>query len=719
MAETQSTKRLLWLLRALILWVVTIFLRLIWLQVVQHDDLLRQAQAQQQKLVPIQAERGSILDRAGQPLAKSLPAESVLINPKKVSDAAVAAKLLGPVLGLNEAQLTERIRSANLRGSGFMWLKRKVTADEAARVRSYNLAYVEFAPETRRFYPHGQLASHVVGTVGIANPNDTVERGTAGVEMSMDDDLAGSPGQVRVFNDVKQNAYDQVVARKPEPGSDILLTIDQNLQYEAEKEIERAAKASSAKSGSIVVLDPRNGEILAMANYPTFDPNEPPSASEPPGARTNLAVQTPFEPGSVFKVVTLTAALETTKLRPETPINCGNGVLNLLGRVIHDTHAHGTLSMADVLAQSSNIGAIQIGLRVGDRELYHYVRKFGFGRKTGVDLPGESPGILRKVEAWTPTSIGSVAMGQEVSVTSLQLALAGAAVANGGLLPKPKLILGRKKKGEAMERVPDDQPERIMKPETAIQMRQMMEGVVLHGTGTRYATLKGYTSGGKTGTAQIYDSKAHEYTHSYNASFVGFAPVTNPQIVVAVTLNGTKGGSAAFGGPVAGPPFRSVAMTALRMLDVPKDLPDSFAPGPAPVGEAANDLSIADLGSAHNDDAVRSPSLNAHNADAVRSRSVSSVTPPPVLADAPGQTGGSTSTDTKGTSPDRRPFLNSALVGPRVPDFRGMTLRAVLQESAASGVQIEVLGNGLARNQEPAAGTVLAPGTRVRVQFTR
>lgn len=703
MPETQSTRRLLWLLRLLILWVVTIFLRLIWLQVVEHDDLLKLAQSQQQKLVPIQAERGSILDRAGQPLAKSLPAESVLINPRKVPDAAVAAKLLAPILGLNEAQLTEKISSAKLRGSGFMWLKRKVSADEAERVRRDNLSYVEFMTETRRFYPHGQLAAHVLGTVGIANPNDTVERGTAGVEMSMDDDLAGLPGQIRVFNDVKQNSYDQVIARKPEPGTDITLTIDQNLQYEAEKEVERAAIASGAKTGSIVVLNPYNGEILAMANYPTFDPNDPPSPAEPPGARTNLAIQTPFEPGSVFKVVTLTAALETTNLRPDTPINCGNGVFNLLGRVIHDTHAHGTLSLANVLAQSSNIGAIQIGLKVGDQQLYRYVRKFGFGRKTGVDLPGESPGILRKLEQWTPTSIGSVAMGQEVSVTSLQLALAGAAVANGGMLPKPKLILARQKRGEAVERVPDDQPERIMKPETAIQMRQMMEGVVLHGTGTRYATLKGYTSGGKTGTAQIYDVKAHEYTHSYNASFVGFAPVTNPQIVVAVTLNGTKGGTAAYGGPVAGPAFRTVAMTALRMLDVPKDLPESFSPGAAPAGDDAGDLSIADLGS-------------AHNADAVRSRSVSSVTLPPVQADASGQSEAPMSPD---NSPDRRPFFDSALVGPKVPDFRGMTLRAVLAESAATGVQIEVLGNGLARNQEPPAGTVLAPGARVRVQFTR
>src|ERR1035437_3610795 len=419
MPETQSTKRLLWLLRALIVWVVAIFLRLVWLQVLQHDDLLRQAQSQQQRVVPIQAQRGSILDRSGQPLAKSLPAESVLVNPKRIKDAAVAANLLAPILGLDPGQLAEKIRTASRRDLGFLWVKRKVTASEAERVRSYHLEFVEFRPETRRFYPHGQLAAHVLGSVGIANPNDTIEQGTAGVELQLDDDLAGVPGQMRVFNDVKQNPYDSVVARKPEPGADITLTIDQNLQYEAEKEIARAAQASGAKSGSIVVLNPNNGEILAMANWPTFDPNEPPSPGETPGARSNLAVAAPFEPGSVFKVITLAAALESTNLTPETLIKRGNGRITLFRRVIHDHNRYSTLSMADVLANSSNIGAIQIGLKVGEQKLYEYVRKFGFGRKTGIELPGESAGMLRRLSQWEPTSIGSVAMGHEVGTTSI------------------------------------------------------------------------------------------------------------------------------------------------------------------------------------------------------------------------------------------------------------------------------------------------------------
>ena len=706
MPETQSSKRLLWLLYALLGWAGAIFLRLIWLQGLHHDDLLKLAQQQQQHTVEIQAQRGSILDRTGQPLAKSLPAESVCVNPQKIHDAAVAAALLAPELKLETAKLREKIDGAMRRGSGFLWIKRKVSAEEAERVRSMKLDWVEFRMETRRFYPHGQLAAHVLGSTGIVNQNDTIERGNAGIERSFDDELSGTPGQVRVFNDVKQNPYDSVVARKPEPGSDVMLTIDPNLQYEAEKELAKAAKASASKSGSIVVMNPYTGEILAMANYPTFDPNEPPASGEPKNARDNLAVTSPFEPGSVFKVITLSAALESTKLTPETMINCGNGSINVFGRVVHD-HTRGVLSMADVLAKSSNVGAIQIGLRVGDRNMYKYVRQFGFGKKTGIDLPGESSGMLTRVEKWSASSIGSVAMGHEIGVTSIQMALAGAAIANGGLLVKPRIVMGEKRPGESLEKFATEKPVRIIAPETAIKMRMMMEGVVLHGTGHKYATLRGYTSGGKTGTAQIYDREAGAYTHNYNASFLGFAPVANPQVVIAVTLHGSRGGDVGFGGPVAGPVFREVAMTALRMLDVPKDLPETMLRASRDDAHVdANDLPIASL----------SAGLRSEEEQALPS--VPFVTPPPVQAGsvAPPASESGASQD---ANLNRRPFFTSALVGPKVPDFRGMTLRAVLEESSAAGLSVEVLGSGLARNQAPAAGTVLPPGARVRVQFTR
>jgi cell division protein FtsI (penicillin-binding protein 3) len=354
--------------------------------------------------------------------------------------------------------------------------------------------------------------------------------------------------------------------------------------------------------------------------------------------------------------------------------------------------------MADVLAKSSNIGAIQIALKTGEKPLYKYQRLFGFGQKTGIELAGESGGNLRDVKQWMPSSIGSLAMGHEVSVTSLQLAVAGAAIANGGLKVKPRLVIARQKPGQPPQRIPGEMPVRILRPETAITMRQMMEGVVLHGTGRGLANLKGYTSGGKTGSAQIYDAKVHAYTHNYNASFLGFAPVANPQIVIAVTLNHTTGGSLGYGGPVAAPVFREVAMDALRMLDVPKDLPESdtkLARGSD--NNAPNDLS--------NKAGLFAPPGQ---------RPVSSVTPPPVREDA------SASAET--SSPDRRPFLTASTGmsgGSRTPDFSGKSLRSVLEESAAAGFPVEVHGSGLARSQDPPPGTPIRPHALVRVQLGR
>jgi cell division protein FtsI (penicillin-binding protein 3) len=638
MLETQSTRRLKWLLWCLLAWVGCIFTRLVSLQVYQHDELLRQAQIQQQKTEQIPALRGSILDRFGQPLAKSLPADSICVNPQKIQNPGVAASMLAGLLELDRKKLYERMTSAKLRGSGFLWVKRKVSADEAERVRSLKLDWVEFRPEMRRYYPRNEMASHVVGSTGVVDDSDA-DRGNAGIELAFDEELSGRPGQARVYTDVKQNAYDSVVIRPPDPGVNIKLTLDPNLQYVAEKALDKAMEATHARSGSIVAVNPYQGDILAMANSPRFDPNNPPGKGEPPNARSNIAISTPFEPGSVLKVVTLSSALETTSLRPDSIINCLNGLIKFPGREIHDEHRYGALSMADVLAKSSNIGAIQIGLKVGSAELYKYERRFGFGQKSGVDLPGESAGLLHPVKDWGATSIASIAFGHEIAVTSLQLALAGAAIANGGMMVKPRIVLSRQKPGHSEERFEPEKAERILSPETAIQMRQMMEGVVLRGTGRGLANLSGYTSAGKTGTAMIYDTKTHLYTHHYNASFLGFAPVTNPQVVIIVTLEDTSGGTSAFGGPVAAPVFREVATHALRILDVPKDLPEKTSP----------DLPLR---------SASSPAHDLDQADADQP-SVSSVTPPPVRAGLPASSGGLVSP--QGESPGRRPFLITAM----------------------------------------------------------
>jgi cell division protein FtsI (penicillin-binding protein 3) len=756
MREHQSTQRLKWLLWLMLAWVVAIFGRLAFLQVFRHDELLRLAQSQQQKTVEIEATRGTIFDRLGQPLAKTLPAESICVNPMKIPDVEVAADILSRVLDLDRKDLFKRIQIAKGRKSGFMWVKRKVEAEEAERVRSLRLDWVEFRGETRRFYPHGQLAAHVLGSMGITDADGVIEHGTGGVEQSFDDDLSGQPGVGRVYNDVRQNAYDTLVTRQPEPGANLTLTVDTNLQYDAEHALEEAVQRTHARTGSLVAMNPYTGDILALANYPTYDPNYPLKPHEPASDRSNLAVSAPFEPGSVFKVITLSAALETTPLTPDSIINCGGGTMKLMGRVIHDAPGDrfASLSMADVLAHSSNIGAINIGLRVGKDNMYEYVRRFGFGRKTGIDLPGESSGMLRRKQNWEATSLASVAMGHEVGATSIQLAQAGAIVANGGLMVKPRIVNSRQKPGAAAEILPQEKPQRIIAPETAIKMRQMMEGVVLHGTG-RKAILHGYTSGGKTGSAQIYDFKTRTYTHAYNASFVGFAPVSNPQIVIAVTLIGTTGSVNGFGGATAAPVFHDVAMSALRMLDVPKDLPETSVRVAAVQNDdkgEANDVAIAGLTTppdlfaepGRTANASMKPPANIPTASSrpapapqaqkaseparslvASSRAVPSVTPPPVQ--------GAASASANAASQDRRPFLDSRVLhsqasgnhaaenapGSRVPDFRGMTLNTVLEESAATGLPVEVLGDGLARNQDPPPGTVLPRGARVRVQFAR
>jgi cell division protein FtsI (penicillin-binding protein 3) len=682
MYESESTKRVQMIARVALVWAAILVVRLIHLQIISHGEFVRLAQQQHEKPLKVEAPRGTIFDRSGIPLAKSLPVDSVCVNPKRIPDLSVAAQILAGVLDLDATTLYAKLRDAAGRQSGFMWVKRRISIEESKRLRSMKLDWIELRAESHRFYTNGQLASHVVGSV------DFDQQGNSGLELSLNDDLQGVAGEMTLLRDVKDNAYASEVESKPVPGKDVTTTIDSRIQFVAERAIAAAAVSSHAHSGSVVVINPRNGEVLAMANYPTFDPNEPSARNQPITWRNNLAITSPYEPGSVFKVVTLSAALETTSMRPATVVNCGNGVLRLGSRTIHEAHhGYGLLSMADVLARSSNIGAIQIGLRVGSEKMYEYMRRLGFGSDTGVPLPSESGGVVRKLSRWGSTSLASMSMGHEVSVTAVQLAQLCSIIANGGLRVQPKLILKKQRPGEAAEIEADAKPVRVLRPETAITMRKMMEGVVIlpYGTGHRTARLSGYTSGGKTGTAQIYDFATHQYTHHYNGSFIGFAPVTNPAIAIAVTLNGTSG-TAGYGGQVAAPVFREVATAALRLLDVPKDLPEE-APDEKPGHVDRDDVAIAGL------DPMLAPELE------------SSV--PPMLVQGPP------------TSPDQHLFANAAVEGPRAPNFVGKTMRDVIQSAADSGMQVELIGHGVARAQAPLPGTMLPPGEKVRVVFAR
>lgn len=656
----QAIKRVQYLLRFLLVWAVLIVGRLVQLQIFQHDDYRHQALNQQERLVEVQAARGRILDRERQPLAMSILADSVCINPLRVPDLTVAAEILSKILKLDAASLLEKMQLAAADQRGFMWVKRRISEEESRSLRSLNLEWIEFRSEYQRVYPNGPLAAHVVGNV------DFDQNGNAGIEQSFNDTLEGHDGEMRVMTDVRQNGFGSQVSNKPLPGRDVVLTIDTRIQRLAEQELAKTILLHRCKTGSIVVLNPKTGDVLAMASYPPFDPNVPVQPNQELNARTNQAITVPFEPGSVFKVVTLATALETTRLRRESPINCGNGSITLFGRTVHEDHRFGMLSMEDVLVHSSNVGAIRIGMTIGAPTLYEYVRKFRFGQRTGIPLPGESPGLLHKLKAWQPTSIGSVPMGHEITVTTLQLAQACAIVANNGFYVRPRITLD----------TPVADPVTVIKPETAITMRQMMESVVLRGTG-RNARLTQYTGGGKTGTAQIVDLKTHRYTHFYNSSFMGFAPVSNPRVVVVVTANGASG-HMGFGAEVSAPVYKEVATTALRMLDVPPDLLQDERPSDDKKVDT-NDLAIADLGNPPNLD----PDADASEA--------SQTTPaPPQPADA-------------------------LQIGPKVPNFRGMSARAVMEQSSSLGIPVEFVGSGLVRTQHPAPGHVLPLGERVRV----
>jgi cell division protein FtsI (penicillin-binding protein 3) len=660
-------RRLTWLAGIAAVWAAGILWHLASLQIVHHRDYARMARQRQEITVEIPAPRGQILDRSGHALAISIPSEKVIVNPLKIPDLNFAADILGRVLHLDAADLFARLKDAKDNGRGYFVVKPKIAFEEAQSLRSLQLDWIDIERKSERHYPGGALAAHVLGSVDFA------EQGNAGIEKALESDLRGVPGHILMLTDVKRRGIDSQLESGARPGAAVTLTIDERLQFVAERELAAAVQTHHAETGSVVAINPQTGDILALASYPTYDPNLPPQPGESALNRQNHAVSVPFEPGSVFKTITLSAALETTNLTPDSPINCHMGILTIFGRTIHDSHVgvYGILPMSMVLAHSSNIGAIEVGLRVGQENMYDYVRRFGFGQRTGVTLPAESPGQLRKLARWQKGSLPSIAMGQEVSVTTLQLAQAACVIANGGLLVRPRLVM---KKGNQV--IPAVQPVRVIKPETAITMRQMMEGVVLYGTGRLVAKLQGYSSGGKTGTAQIFDTATHHYTHTYNGSFMGFAPVTNPAIVVVATINGTHG-EAGFAAPTAGPVFRAVTTEALRLLDVPHDLPDQEPPTlVASAADAADDLADVSLTS-----------------DGVN-----------ILEDPDED------------SPEAKAAAKNA---PRVPNFRGMTMRDVFAEAAQKGYAIQPDGSGIARVQFPPAGAVLHEGERIRVRFAR
>ncbi|HEX8878605.1 MAG TPA: penicillin-binding protein [Candidatus Acidoferrum sp.] len=677
--EFTASERLLLVGSLILICTIAVVGRLGYLQLVCHSEYLARAARQQQRIVDITPKRGSIYDRNMDPLAMSIPVDSVFAVPIEVGDAQLAAQLLSRVLGIPGEVLEAKLSSPQ----GFVWIARKVPPDKKEAVEALNLTGIYFQKENQRIYPKRDLAAHVLGFV------DLDERGLAGVEYELDSQIRGKSQKIVVMADARQRWFDGVEAQR-ERGADVILTLDEQIQYIAERELLAARGKTHALAGTVVVMNPNDGQILALANWPTFNPN---AANEaPPDARMNRAISALYEPGSTFKLITLAAAFDQGIVRPEEVFDCENGAVYLAGHRIRDHEPFGLLTVSEILAQSSDVGAIKIALRLGAPKFYDYIRGFGFGQLTGVDLPGESKGLLRRLENWSAISIGSISMGQEVGVTPIQLLSAVSAIANGGLLYRPRVVAGLRRDNKALPAegpLTPVEPRRVIQPETAATLRRLMEGVILNGTG-ELAHLAGWTAAGKTGSAQKIDPATGRYSRTQLiASFTGFAPINNPAVAILVSLDSPVGPHE--GGQVAAPVFKRIAEQVLAYLDVPRDVPV----GPQLIQVAykgRNASNLAALSDFTPTDFAALPDLPPAESSGTNARRVIDKAPAVTVA-----------VDEGGDI--------------AVPDFSGKTMREVTQTCLKLGVDPFLVGSGLAVSQMPTAGRKVRPGAKLTVQF--
>jgi cell division protein FtsI (penicillin-binding protein 3) len=656
-----------------------VFGRLGYLQLFLHSEFMARAQRQQQRVIEITPKRGAIYDRNMHPLAMSIPVDSAFAVPAELGDQQLAARLLSGVLGIPREVLEARLESSR----SFVWIARKLPPEKKEAVEALNLKGVYFQKENQRIYPKRDLAAHVLGFV------DLDEKGLGGIEYQLDGQIRGKSEKIIVMADARQRWFDGGEAQR-ERGANVILTLDEKVQYIAERELAAAMAKTHALAGTVIVMNPNNGEILGLANWPKFNPNV---ANEVPAeARMNRAVTALYEPGSTFKLITLAAAFDQGITRPGEVFDCENGAVYVAGHRIRDHKPFGMLNVAEILAQSSDVGAIKIALRLGAPKFYDYIRAFGFGQLTGVDLPGESKGILRRLENWSAISIGSISMGQEVGVTPIQLISAVSAIANGGMLYKPHVVaeLRRENQLAPPEGLPAPaEPKKAIRPETAATLRRLMEGVVLEGTG-KLAHLDGWTAAGKTGSAQKIDPATGRYSRTQLiASFTGFAPISNPAVTILVSLDSPVGQHE--GGQVAAPVFKRIAEQVLPYLDVPRDVPI----GPRLVQaayknrETSDSVTLEDFTPA---DFSGQPDQPPAESPATKSKAGISQMPHVTVAV---EEGGDI----------------------EVPDFSGKTMREVTEICLRLGLDPVLIGSSLATNQAPAPGAKVKRGAKVTVQF--
>src|SRR5436305_550921 len=727
MAATSSdlgkNSRLYLLGAILLLWFVAICGRLVYLQIFSYGKFVKQAGHQQQRAIPLAAKRGIIYDRAGRELAMSVMVDSAFAVPSEVKDLPTAISLITRITGDDYNVVLADCRAHKT----FCWVARKADDQTIQRISSLRLQGIHLQKEPKRFYPARDLAAQVLGSVGME------DSGQSGIEHEYDDQLRGRAGKMFISVDARKRWFSDVETQ-PDPGDNVVLTIDKNIQYIAEKELEQAIHDTQSIAGTVIVENPHTGEILALANRPTFNPNLRKQIT--PGALTNRAVSYVYEPGSAFKVVTLSAALEEKVTTPDELIDCQMGSIVYNRMRIRDSKAHGVLPVWGVLAESSNVGTIKIALRLGEERYYKYIRAFGLGQQTGIELPGETRGITKPPSRWSKVSIAAISIGQEVGVSPIQLAAVMSTFANDGVYVAPRIVAGTLPLQGGVQTVAFHPAEgrRVVSSYTAAEMRSMMQKVVLEGT-SRSASTDGYTVGGKTGTGQKIDPATGAYSKTkYNATFAGFAPLNNPQVVVAVILDSPIGLHQ--GGQVSAPVFRRVTQQVLEYLNVPHDLP--LAPERQLLLARAKikDKDLDDDTPDHPGEPLETAEVNTGALDAAkssavakRSTAVSMVGSGTVVQAAVREVLPSSPPDNSGdrsavSAETKLPASGTVVLdveqgGIEVPSFVGKTFRSAIETAQDVGLQLDAVGSGLARQQSPTAGSHVPAGSRVTVQFGR
>jgi cell division protein FtsI (penicillin-binding protein 3) len=688
------------------------------LQVFRYGDFERRATRQQQRSFDLSPKRGVIYDRSGRELAMSIQVDSAFAVPTEIPDLPNAISLITRITKEDPRLVLADCKARKT----FCWVARKADAETIERLKSLNLQGIHYQKESKRFYPKRELAAQVLGYVG------TDDEGLSGIEREYDEALRGKPGRMLIQVDARKKWFGRV-EKQPDPGQNLVLTIDENIQYIAERELEQAMKETRAEAGTVIVSNPRTGEVLALANRPTFNPNNRREITNE--ALKNRAVTDVYEPGSTFKIVTVAAALEEKLTRPDEVFDCQMGSIVINGMRIRDHKAYGLLPVSSIIANSSDVGAIKIALRLGDERFYKYIRAFGFGQQTGIELPAETRGLTKPTNRWSKVSIGAISMGQEIGISAVQLATMVSSIANDGIWVAPRIVAGQIEPQSTPQSIafyPANQ-HRVISPLTAAQMRRMLQEVVLHGTGPK-ALLEGYSSAGKTGTAQKIDPATGAYSHTkYVASFAGFAPVNNPAITVAVILDSAQGLHQ--GGQIAAPVFQRIAQHVLEYQHIPHDveLPASrqmLLARQRVTNDQLDESSPDHLGGTLElADTAPAPLVQPPPAMKPSATITSQVIPvaltereafPPTSAKKPVVPDAE---PTHGLTGSGTVVLEVEQGGVEVPSFIGKSVRAAIEAAQDSGVEVDVVGNGLGREQSPPAGSHVAAGSRVIVHFAR